>query len=658
MGKTTIASALVRDEVIRGSFEKLVWVSVGQQPDIRELQESIFGQLTRRSIPESAKTPDLVEMAIRDAAKGSKVLLVLDDLWDAKYEKPLNIIDGDNASRLLVTTRIRSLLKNSSEVDVGLLSAANAYSLLVSSADMAEEDLDKESDEYQIAVEIVELCGRLPLALAIAGGTVSDSSMGFSQDILDVMKESPDLEDEEGLSLENRVITSSLTMIKGKNKTLAEKSFYFFAVFPEDVPIPAAFFDKMVPLLNEDDKASEQMARVKMRAAITTLLKYNLLKGSLLPGGSGVFMHDIVRDYVIGKHSEGDLRALQRTVVDTVLAARPEPDGFPPSKHAATDSFEGFAARQLYWHMRGSLQKDEEPPDTWITHQDDVVKANVAMAVGADFLLALSTARENAGELVRAAEASWAARFAIDDRAGHDRIIYRTAELLETADCAEAWKFECLVLATCVLSTTDLPRAGKCRSRYTFLVSSMGEAAPPIAKMFLALNEASAKFNMFTADGRFAKTTEGDCDIEGGLEARNKCAQYMMELSDANPSRRSFHENLSHPHFIGSFIVASVLPQWDPGSLGCTEQGMVKAIEFYQYHVCGPALKGQRGIDIFRAGCFVSATVFWYGNLDAIVLWHEKVLAAFVEIDLPTTGLYAEEYSELIGVRDGLRVPL
>ena len=79
MGKTTIASALVRDEVIRGSFEKLVWVSVGQQPDIRELQESIFGQLTRRSIPTSAKTPDLVEMAIRDAAKGSKVLLVLDD---------------------------------------------------------------------------------------------------------------------------------------------------------------------------------------------------------------------------------------------------------------------------------------------------------------------------------------------------------------------------------------------------------------------------------------------------------------------------------------------------------------------------------------------------------------------------------------------------
>ena len=76
---------------------------------------------------------------------------------------------------------------------------------------------------------------------------------------------------------------------------------------------------------------------------------------------------------------------------------------------------------------------------------------------------------------------------------------------------------------------------------------------------------------------------------------------------------------------------------------------MVKAIEFYQYHVCGPVLKGQRGIDSFRTGFFVPAILFWYGNLDAIVLWHEKVLAAFVEIDLPTTGLYAEEYSELRG---------
>ena len=41
VGKTTIAAALIEDEDIRKSFDRIVWVSVGQEPDIRELQDSI-----------------------------------------------------------------------------------------------------------------------------------------------------------------------------------------------------------------------------------------------------------------------------------------------------------------------------------------------------------------------------------------------------------------------------------------------------------------------------------------------------------------------------------------------------------------------------------------------------------------------------------------
>ena len=123
MGKTTIAAALVHDEEIRSTFEKIVWVSVGQEPDIRELQESIHGQMLCEAIPSSATTLELVQKTLRDAAKRAKTLLVLDDVWDPKHEKPLNCIDPDNASRIVVTTRIRGLLKNVAEVDVGVLSA-------------------------------------------------------------------------------------------------------------------------------------------------------------------------------------------------------------------------------------------------------------------------------------------------------------------------------------------------------------------------------------------------------------------------------------------------------------------------------------------------------------------------------------------------------
>ena len=93
---------------------------------------------------------------------------------------------------------------------------------------------------------------RLPLTLAIAGGMVADLDRGFTEDILEAMMEThgATLEDEGGLTLEERVISSSLKMIKGKNKALVEHVFRFFAVFPEDVPVPAAVFNALAPLIS------------------------------------------------------------------------------------------------------------------------------------------------------------------------------------------------------------------------------------------------------------------------------------------------------------------------------------------------------------------------------------------------------------------------
>ena len=93
VGKTTIAAALVHDEEVRQSFDRIVLVSVGQEPNVREFQESIHLQLTKQQLPDAAKNDAMVITALRDAAKGMKVLLVLDDVWDPKHEKPLNFID-------------------------------------------------------------------------------------------------------------------------------------------------------------------------------------------------------------------------------------------------------------------------------------------------------------------------------------------------------------------------------------------------------------------------------------------------------------------------------------------------------------------------------------------------------------------------------------
>jgi hypothetical protein len=195
------------------------------------------------------------------------------------------------------------------------------------------------------------------------------------------MKESHELEDEEGCTLEDRVISSSFRMMlkgAGKNKELLHKLFLFFAVFPKGVPVPASFFNKMAPVLSNE--TSENKARLSVGLCLGTILKFNLIKGSLA-FGQGVFMHDVNRAFVISQHSEGELRFLQKAVVDAILAARPEPDGFPTAEHAVSGSFESYVARQLYVHVRGALEENQEPPGPWLTHSDSTVRKNVTMAM-------------------------------------------------------------------------------------------------------------------------------------------------------------------------------------------------------------------------------------------------------------------------------------
>ena len=638
----------MRNEEIRNSFVKIVWVSVGQEPNIRELQNSMHFQMTKSFLPEDKTHDQEVLQALRDAAKGQVVLLVLDDVWDPKHEKPLNCIDPDNTSRLLITTRIRGLLKKATEVDVGVLSSAEALKLLLASAEVDEGDMDEAGDELKIATEIVELCGRLPLTLAIAGGMLADSGQGFTEDILEVMKDQQELEDEDGMTVESRVISSSEKMMikgAGKHRDMVVKVFHFFAVFPEDVPVPASFFNKMVPLLSNEK--NEKKARLAVGSCLGTLLKYNLIKGSLSSGGMGVFMHDIVRDYVIDQKSEEDLRELQDSVVGVVLAARPEPQGFHPIEHAL-DSFEAFVARHLYWHMRQALKEGTEPPMAWLAHEDVVIIANTASAVGLEALAAFSETREKAGELVSAARCSWAATWmkGIDQKSYND-CVYRAASLLETANDKEVSVFESKVLSVAFGCEMGTSRNVKAQERAILLAASgtatfEGKQSQALAHWTLA----------FVKMGIFGSAEV--VDLEAGFKETIEHDRSYMEVSTLtdDPSLKSFYANLMHAASLGTVLPFSPQPLWDPNQF-CGEDDVVSAIELYNFHICGPKLKevGMK-MDQFRGGQHVAVLLLWYGNRDAVLLWHQKTLAAFEEIDLISSRAYNEEPFEMLLLLD------
>ena len=324
-----------------------------QEPDIRALSESVHAQLTGEALDaEAAKTPELVRDRLRDVARGAgRVLLVLDDVWDARPIKDLDCLDYDAGgigvgSKLVVTTRIRGLLGDkAAEVNVGNLSKEDALALLLKYAgeEALLEEGESESEEYSRAVEITALCRQLPLTIAIVGGMVKHNRSGFAADLLGMLKS--DLlgtSDQDGLSVEDRVIASSLSMIMQRDDAaLTQTVIYQFAVFPEDCEVPKAVLDAFAPALvraaaesgdKEEPGKTTPVAKATfmVSSAIGTLLNYVLLNGSLSgKSGQGVHAHDIVRDFVIQKHSVEQLHAKQSDAVAVLLSARP-PAGFQP----------------------------------------------------------------------------------------------------------------------------------------------------------------------------------------------------------------------------------------------------------------------------------------------------------------------------------------
>ena len=96
---------------------------------------------------------------------------------------------------------------------------------------------------------------------------------------------------------------------------------------------------------------------MQVRSWLTALKKLSLLQGSM---DDGFTTHDIVRDYAIAQSGDG-LPDLQRTFLDAVIAARPEPDGWPLRDGLAGGTIELYVAVYAEAHVRGAISSVMEP---------------------------------------------------------------------------------------------------------------------------------------------------------------------------------------------------------------------------------------------------------------------------------------------------------
>ena len=400
VGKTVLAAAVVRDTRVLSAFDKVGWISIGQKPIMLDLQRQLLQQLGG-TVPSSGDEHDLLEV-LEQAASGVRLLVVIDDPWIAGHEELLNCVDGDAGGAVLITTRIRNLVPNqaANEVELSVLTKDDAVALLLAAGQVV---LPPGQMPPPAACEAVELCGRLPLCVCIAGGMIREHEDNWEQWLVPALSESDGAEmrtrsvGETGVSVEERVLRSSLRSIKREERDGVAALFLFTSVFAEDVTIPAAVIDALageilVEALAEGagmasglgagspsgsraggesaPGSSPQERWQQLRRASSTVssvrrwlriaIDHSLILGSI---SEGIRMHDLVRDYArqiaASRKDGGGLAAIQRRAFSAFLAAAPE-GGFADLALASTA--EKGAELSLYFAVQAPFHLSEAFP--------------------------------------------------------------------------------------------------------------------------------------------------------------------------------------------------------------------------------------------------------------------------------------------------------
>jgi hypothetical protein len=310
IGKTVLATALAHDLEVRQAFpDGVYWLTIGQKPNLLELQNQLLRQLTGSK--QILTTEQEAKDALREALEGRRALVVMDDAWTIDHGDAFSVTAPP--ARLLITTRNREVLVGLSAKEqlVHVLKPDDA--LLV----LAEWTDEKRPDRLPAeAAEVAKECGYLPLALSMIGAMVQlDSTPTAWQDALKRLRQAdllairrifrgythPDL---------FVAIDVSVEALEGSDR----ERYLELAVFPPGEPIPESALRVLWRL--DETRTRDCMARFVARSLATRA-----------PGESALILHELQRD-LIQKRREKELPGLHLRLVEAWGALPKLPDAY------------------------------------------------------------------------------------------------------------------------------------------------------------------------------------------------------------------------------------------------------------------------------------------------------------------------------------------
>jgi len=350
IGKTVLASAFARLRDVRRTFhDGLMWLRIGQEPNILQRMQDVAYTLGNTDADFSNK--DSARNHLSHLLANKCCLIVLDNVW--KIDDVVPFCDAINGSRcrLLITTRNKKISVDLGvrDVKVNLLSNESSLKLFAAWTGVSVEKLP--SDD---AKKIIEHCGRLPLALTMAGAMLREQPLSYWKNVLHKF-ETADIEKirkdfgQDHYPYDNLLLSMHISVEALEPELQAR--YLDFTVFPEDIPVPESVIKVYWLSVGLDENRSEDI--------INTLVRHSL---AFRDFDDRIYLHDIQRDYV--RRKVVDLKSLHNRLLDAYCRLLPSQTAYHrwlDSKFYAwhTGPDDGYYFQNLAWHMVKADRRDQ-----------------------------------------------------------------------------------------------------------------------------------------------------------------------------------------------------------------------------------------------------------------------------------------------------------
>lgn len=244
VGKTTLVGVVGRDAEVTQTFrDGVLWASLEQKPELMSILASWGRALGTDALSKIATLNEAVKQFTL-LLRHKRMLLIVDDVWDAGHAKPFLQAAADGGCAILFTTRLTSVaealsVRGDRIYPLPVLTEDNALILL---HHLVPDIVQEHPDE---CLELVRDLECLPLALHVAGKLLNaEAKLGFNVvDLLNGIREEAKLLPETAPidRAEGATIPTVAALLRRSTDQLDEATRDCFALLGVFAPKPATF---------------------------------------------------------------------------------------------------------------------------------------------------------------------------------------------------------------------------------------------------------------------------------------------------------------------------------------------------------------------------------------------------------------------------------